>query len=62
MAQLKEGCPHLKAVLLTVWTTAPEADQRRLIFDAVLPKPFESSTVQTVIAELLAGKPTEEPA
>jgi signal transduction histidine kinase/CheY-like chemotaxis protein len=62
VTQLKEACPHLKAVLLTVWTTTPEADQRRQIFDAVLPKPFESSAVQAVIAELLAGKPTEEPA
>ena len=62
VAQLKERAPYVKAVLLTVWAAPPDVDQRRHVFDAVLPKPFESSAVQALISTLLASEPTREPA
>ncbi len=56
VADLKLRAPLLQAVLLTVWQSVPEVDQRRQLFDAILPKPFESEAVQTVITDVLAAK------
>lgn len=56
--QLKEHSPLLQAVLLTVWQHPSDVDQRRQIFDAVLPKPFEADAVHTVITQVLATRYT----
>ncbi len=56
VADLKLRAPALQAVLLTIWQSVPEVDQRRQLFDAILPKPFESAAVQLVITDMLAAK------
>jgi signal transduction histidine kinase/CheY-like chemotaxis protein len=56
VAQLKLRVPALQAILLTVWQSVSEVDQRRQVFDAVLPKPFESEAVHLVITDVLAAK------
>ncbi|GAA5526538.1 GAF domain-containing protein [Herpetosiphon gulosus] len=52
---LKTRDPLLVAMLLTVWN-APDLDTRRHVFDAVLPKPFESQVLGETIGFLLNNR------
>ncbi len=59
-AQAKQQHSRLAVVLLTFWLGFNDNEQRHNVFDAVLPKPFESQQLYSTISELMYQKRTVE--